>query len=119
MNLRGTLLIAGLIAAAAPAQSACKEKRSRDVSFVELAVPEGAIRPAGAQDFAFVTEETTYDQLVAKVGPPDAAKGSGVSYYIWCFADGTELTVATPDRVVIDNIRHEGKLLFKRGKKAK
>ena len=120
MKLRHTLLMVALLAAAAgPAPAACKEKRSRDVSFVELAVPEGAIRPAGAQDFTFVTDDTTYDQLVAKVGPPDAAKGSGVSYYIWCFADGTELTVATPDRVVINDIRHEGKLLYKRGKKKK
>ena len=120
MKLRHTFLMVALLAAAAgPAQAACKEKRSRDVSFVELAVPEGAIRPAGAQDFTFVTDDTTYDQLVAKVGPPDAAKGSGVSYYIWCFADGTELTVATPDRVAINDIRHEGKLLYKRGKKKK
>lgn len=121
MKLRHTLWAMALLATAAvaPAQAACKEKRSRDVSFVELAVPDGAIRPAGAQDFAFVTDDTTYDQLVAKVGPPDAAKGSSVSYYIWCFADGTELTVATPDRVAINDIRYEGKLLYKRGKKKK
>ena len=48
MKLRHTFLMVALLAAAAgPAQAACKEKRSRDVSFVELAVPEGAIRPAG------------------------------------------------------------------------
>jgi hypothetical protein len=124
MKPRDTVCAAGLLATlamamAAPAQAACQEKRSRDVTFVELAVPDDAIRPAGAQDFAFVTDDTTYDQLLAKVGPPDAARGSGVSYYIWCFADGTELTVATLDRVVINDIRHDGKLLFKRGKKKK
>ena len=102
---------------AVPAQSACKQKRSRDPSFVELAVPDDAIRPASAQDFAFVTDETTYDQLVAKVGPPDAAHGTRVSYYVWCFADDTELTVATRDRLVIDYIRHDGKMIYKRGKK--
>ena len=102
---------------ALPAQSACKQKRSREPSFVELAVPEGAIRPAGAQDFAFVTDDTTYEQLVAKVGPPDAAQGTRVSYFIWCFADETELTVATRDSVVIEYIRHDGKMIYKRGKK--
>src|SRR5688572_33058010 len=72
---------------ALPAQSACKQKRSREPSFVELAVPDGAIRPAGVQDFAFVTDETTYEQLVAKVGPPDSAQGTRVSYFFGCFAD--------------------------------
>jgi hypothetical protein len=40
-----------------------------------------------------------------------------VSYFIWCFADDTELTVATKDRVVIDYIRHDGRMIYKRGKK--
>jgi hypothetical protein len=97
MKVRGALLAVALLAASLSpvAQAACKEKRSRDVSFVELAVPDGAIRPAGPQDFGFVTDDTTYDQLVAKVGPPDAAQGTRVSYFIWCFADGTETKVAT------------------------
>jgi hypothetical protein len=114
MALAAALLCAAF---AIPAQSACKQKRSRDPSFVELAVPDDAIRPAGPQDFTFGTDETTYDQLLARVGPPDAAQGSRVSYYIWCFADDTELTVATRDRLVIDYIRHDGKMLYKRGKK--
>lgn len=103
---------------ALPAGAACKERRSRDPSFIELAVPEGSIRPAGAQDFAFVTDDVSYDQLVAKVGPPDASQGTGrTSYFIWCFADGTELSVATRDRVVIDSIRHNGRQVYKRKKK--
>ena len=106
-----------LIALADPALAACKERRNRDPSFVELAVPEGAIRPAGAQDFGFVNDEVTIDQLLAKVGPPDASQGTRVTYYIYCFADGTELTVATRDRTAIEFIRHDGKTLFKRGKK--
>jgi hypothetical protein len=117
MNTR--VLSAVLLAAALAnqAQAACQQKRHRDPSYAELSVPEGAIRPAGAQDFAFVDDATTYDQLVARVGPPDASQGSRVSYFIWCFADGTELIVATRDLVVIDYIRHDGKIVFKRGKK--
>ncbi len=107
-----------LAAVALPAGAACKEKRSRDPSFIELAVPDDAIRPAGAQDFAFVTDETTFDQLVARVGPPDASQGSGrISYFIWCFADGTELTVATRDGATIEFIRHGGRQIYKRRKK--
>lgn len=104
---------------AAPAGAACAEKRSRDPSFILLTVPEGAPRPAGAQDFAFVSDDTTYDQLVAKVGPPDASQGARVSQYIWCFGDGTELSVFTRDRVVIEQIRHQGKQIYKRSKPRK
>lgn len=99
------------------AQAACQQKRSRDLSFVELAVPEGSLRPAGAQDFAFVTDDVTYEQLVARVGPPDASQGDRISQYIWCFADGSELNVYTRDRVVIEQIRHNGKQIYKRAKK--
>lgn len=119
MKLPHLLLAASLAAVlTAPTQAACKQKRSRDPSFIELAVPEGAIRPQGAQDFTFVDDATTYEQLVAKVGPPDASQGTRVSLFIWCFADGTELTVMTRDQVVIEQIRHDGKLLYKRGKKS-
>lgn len=113
------LLILTLMFAAHDASAACNQKRSRDSSFIELAVPDGAPRPAGASDFGFVTDETTYDQLVARVGPPDAASGSGsrTSYFIWCFADGTELTVATKDRAIIESLRYSGKQIYKRGKK--
>jgi hypothetical protein len=76
-----------------------------------------APRPAGAQDFAFVTDDTTIAALIARVGPPDASQGSGITIYVWCFADESELTVSTPDGVAIDQVRHDGKLLFKRGRK--
>ena len=113
-----TFLIAfALLLAATRVDAGCTEKRSRDVSYVELAVPEGAIRPTGPDDFRFITDETTYDALVAKVGPPDAAQGTRISYYIWCFADGTELVVGTRDRVTIESVRHAGKEIYKRGKK--
>ena len=41
------------------------------------------------------------------------------SYLIWCFADGTEVQVATRDRVAIETVRYEGKEIFKRAKKKK
>jgi hypothetical protein len=113
-----TLLLALILMfAAQQAGAACSEKRSRDPSFVELAIPDGAPRPASVEDFKFVTDETTYDQLVAKVGPPDASSGSRTSYLIWCFADGSELTLATKDRVTIEFMRYEGRPIYKRGKK--
>lgn len=113
------LLVALLLTAsfALPAHAACKEKRSRDPSFIALAVPDGALRPSGAQDFAFVTDETTYEQLVAKVGPPDASQGTSISQFIWCFSDGTELSLYTRDQVGIEQIRHDGKQIYKRKKK--
>jgi hypothetical protein len=118
MRTRNILLAAAVLATSlTAAEAACKQRRSRDPSFIELAVPEGAIRPASAQDFAFVTDDTTYPELVAKVGPPDASQGSSMSQYIWCFADGTELSVSTRDQVVIERIRHDGRQIFKRGKK--
>ena len=99
------------------ALGACREKRTREPSFIELAVPEDAIRPTGVDDFKFVTDDTTIEQLFARVGPPDASSGSTISSFIYCFADGTELRVSSRDRIAIDQIRHEGKLIFKRSKK--
>ena len=110
-------LVLTLMFAAQEAHAACSEKRSRDPSFIELAVPDGAPRPASVEDFRFITDETTYDQLVAKVGPPDASYGSRTNFLIWCFADGTELTVATKDRVAIESVRYDGKQIFKRARK--
>lgn len=117
--MKSCLLTLVVLFAAQHADAGCAEKRSRDVSFVELAVPEGAARPAGVEDFRFITDETTYDALVAKVGPPDAAQGTRVSFFIWCFADGTELIVATRDRVTIESVRHAGKVIYKRAKTKK
>jgi hypothetical protein len=111
------LSILSFIGVAQNADAACSEKRSRDVSFVELAVPDDAIRPTGVADFSFVTDETTVDALIAKVGPPDASQGTRVIRLIWCFADSTELWVETPDRVIIESVRHNGKAIFKRAKK--
>lgn len=117
--MKATLFAVVLLFAAHETSAACAEKRSRDVSFVELAVPEGARRPASADEFRFITDETTVDQLIAAVGPPDAAQGTRMTYYIWCFANGTELKLATRDRVVIESVSHDGKTLFKHAKKKK
>ena len=116
--MKALLLALTLMFVAHEAGAACTKKHSSDPTYVELAVPDDAIRPSSVEDFRFITDETTYDQLVAKVGPPDAAvRASRISYFIWCFADGTELTVATKDRVVIENVRYDGHQIYKRGKK--
>ncbi len=115
--MKTALIVFALLFAAHDASAACAEKRSRDPSFVELAVPDDAIRPTGVADFSFITDETTIDALIAKVGPPDASQGSRTIRLIWCFADQTEMWVDTPDRVIIESVRHNGKSVFKRGKK--
>jgi len=115
--MKTPLLVLALLFAAQNAGAACSEKRSRDASFVELAVPEDAIRPTGVADFSFITDETTVDALIARVGPPDASQGTRTIRLIWCFADSTELWVETPDRIVIESVRHGGKSIFKRAKK--
>jgi hypothetical protein len=115
--MRTALLVLALLFAAHDASASCSEKRSRDSSFVELAVPDDAIRPTGVADFGFITDETTVDALIAKVGPPDASQGTRTIRLIWCFADSTEVWVDTPDRVIIETVRHNGKAIFKRAKK--
>lgn len=117
--MKAPLSAALLLFAAHHANAACETRRSRDVSFVELAVPDGAKRPAGADEFRFITDETTFDQVVAAVGPPDASQGTRISYYIWCLPDGSEVKLGTRDRVAIETVSHDGKSFYKRGKKKK
>ncbi|HEU4780454.1 MAG TPA: hypothetical protein VFS58_11285 [Steroidobacteraceae bacterium] len=115
--MKTALLLIAILFAAQDASAACAEKRSRDPSYVELAVPDDATRPTGIADFNFITDDTTIDALIAKVGPPDASQGSRNIRLIWCFADTTEVWVDTPDRVIIETVRHNGKAIFKRAKK--
>jgi hypothetical protein len=118
-HMKAALAILVLLFAAHDAAAACAEKRSRDPSFVELAVPDGAIRPSGVADFGFITDETTVDAVIAKVGPPDASQGTRITRLIWCFADSTELWVDTRDRVIIESVRHKGKEIFHRARQKK
>jgi hypothetical protein len=111
------LVVLVFLFAAYEASAACAAKRSRDASFIELAVPEGSIRPTGVDDFSFVTDDTTIDALIARVGPPDASSGTRVTKLIWCLDDGTELSAESRDRVAIESVRHQGKEIFRRGKK--
>jgi hypothetical protein len=115
--MKSPLLVLALLFVAQHASATCAERRSRDVSFVELAVPDDAIRPTGVADFGFITDETTVDALIAKVGPPDASQGTHVIRLIWCFADTTELSVDTLDRMVIESVRYKGHEIFRRAKK--
>jgi hypothetical protein len=117
--MKPLLLVVTLLFAAGQADAGCVQKRSRDPSFIELAIPDGARRPASVDEFAFITDDTTVDQLIKQVGPPDASSGDRVIKYIWCFADGKELSLATRDRVIIEEVRVDGHQKFKRGKKKK
>jgi hypothetical protein len=114
--MKTVFLALTLMFAAHEANASCS-RHAHDSSYVDLAVPDDAIRPSSVEDFRFITDETTYDQLVAKVGPPDGSYGTRTSYLVWCFADGTEVVVATKDRVAIEFVRYDGKQIFKRAKK--
>ena len=114
--MKTALLVLVSLLAAQEATAACAEKRSRDPSYIELSVPEGATRPAGVGDFSFIDDATTVDALIAKVGPPDASQGTRKIRLIWCFADATEVWVDTPDRVIIETVRYKGREIFKRKK---
>jgi hypothetical protein len=111
------LATALLLTAAASANAACPEKRSRSPQFVELAVPDGSPRPASVEDFRFIGDETTIEQLTAKIGPPDAADGERVPVFVYCLPDGSEIRVGSRDGVAIDYVRHDGHEIFKRKKK--
>lgn len=115
--MKAAFLTFALMFAAQNAIAACADRRSRDESFVELAVPDDAMRPTGVSDFGFITDETTVDALIAKVGPPDASQGTRTIRLIWCFADQTELWLDTPDRVIIESVRHKGHEIYRRKKK--
>jgi hypothetical protein len=95
---------------------ACKD-HSRDPTWVELAVPEGAPRPADVNAFSFISDETTVDMVTRKVGPPHASAAVRPTKLIWCLPDGSEVSVVTRDGTTIMFVRHGGKTLFKRGKK--
>jgi hypothetical protein len=90
----------------------CPERLQRDPTFVALAVDEKAPRPSSADDFKFIGDTTTFDQLQAKVGPPDAAKGE--HRYLWCLASGKIIDVELFSYGDIRTVRVDGKAVYKR-----
>jgi len=90
----------------------CPEKMQRDPSFVALAVDDKAPRPSSGDDFRFVGDSTTFDELQAKVGPPDAAKGA--RRYLWCLKTGTLVEVELLSAGDIRTVRIDGKPIYKR-----
>jgi len=115
--MRNYLLAALLLLAVSQADAACSEKRSRSPQFMELAVPEGARRPAGVDDFKFIDDSTTIEQLTAKVGPADASDGERIPVFVYCLPDGSEVRIGSHDGIAIDYVRHDGKEFYKRKKK--
>jgi hypothetical protein len=111
-------LMLALCLAANAAHGACAEKRTRGLNFMLLSVPEDAPRPKSVDDFRFIDDDTTFEQLTAKIGPPDAADGQTRPIYIYCLADGIEVVVRTSkDGTLIDSVRANGDDVFKRKKK--
>lgn len=90
----------------------CPERLQRDPSFVALAVEDKAPRPSSADDFKFVGDSTTFDELQAKVGPPDAAKGA--RKYLWCLKSGSIIEVELFSAGDIRSVRVDGKTAYKR-----
>lgn len=115
--MKTLLAIALLLTATVTANAGCPEKRSRSPQFVELAVPEGSPRPTSVEDFRFIGDETTIEQMTAKIGPPDAADGERTPVFVYCMPDGSEIRVGSRDGVAIDYVRRDGHEVFKRNKK--
>jgi hypothetical protein len=113
------ILLATALACAPVAQAGnCIDKHARDPNFMQLAVPENAPRPADAGAFAIVDDTMTLEKLTGKLGPPDGSTGSGTSttILVWCVPDG-EVRVSTRDGSTIEQVRHNGKVVYDRKKK--
>jgi hypothetical protein len=96
----------------------CIDKHARDPNFMQLAIPENAPRPADASEFSIVDAAMTVEKLSEKVGPPDGSTASGTSstILVWCVPDG-EVRVSTRDGSTIEQVRHNGKVVYDRKKK--
>jgi hypothetical protein len=108
-------LIIPLALCAQAAFGGCPERLQRDPLYVELAIDDKVPRPTSVDDFKFITDETTLDELKARLGTPDAAKGA--NQFLWCLPDGTVMTVLSRDGSEIREVRASGKLFYKRKKK--
>jgi hypothetical protein len=111
-------LVLALCFAANAAQAACSEKRTRGLNFVLLTVPEDAPRPKSVDDFKFIDDTTTFEQVTAKIGPPDAADGQTRPIYVYCLDDGVEVVIRlSKDGTLVESVRANGDDIFKRKKK--
>ena len=90
----------------------CPERLQRDPSFMALAVDDKSPRPSSADDFKFVGDTTTFDELQAKVGTPDATKGA--HRFLWCLKSGTIVEVELFSAGDIRTVRVDGKPVYKR-----
>jgi hypothetical protein len=117
--VKAVALILVLLAASPFAHGACAEKYSRQPTFMALAVPEGAPRPADANAFSIVNDDLTIQKLFAAVGPPDASDGTSTTIYVYCLPDGSEVRVGTLDGTTILYVRHDRKEMYQRKKKKK
>lgn len=107
------IFIACLMVGAAPAAfSACPDSMSRDPTFVTLAVDEKTPRPTSVEDFKFIGDTTTIEELTRKVGSPDAARG--LRTFLYCLADGTIVTITSRDGSDIKYVRANSKVIYKR-----
>lgn len=114
-----TILFAAVVVCTPVAQAGnCIDKHARDPNFMQLAIPENAPRPADASAFSIVDEAMTVEKLSQKVGPPDGSTASGTSstILVWCVPDG-EVRVSTRDGSTIEQVRHNGKVVYDRKKK--
>ncbi|HEX6397316.1 MAG TPA: hypothetical protein VFZ95_07830 [Steroidobacteraceae bacterium] len=117
--MKHILFAATLACCASWAQAGnCIDKHANDPNFVQLTVAENAPRPADAAAFSIVDETLTIDKLSEKVGPPDGSTSSGVktTILVWCVPDG-EVRVSTRDGSTIEQVSHNGKVVFDRKKK--
>jgi len=111
------LLTAVLLLAAATNAAATCPQHHRPDTFVDLAVPEGAPRPADATAFSVVGDDMSIEKLFATVGPPDASDGSTTTIYVYCLPDGSEVRIFSRDGTTIDSVRHGRQEIYKRAKK--
>ena len=112
-----TLVIGLLLFAAAHAANAGCPQKFRPDTFLELAVPDGAPRPADANAFSVVDDDMSIEKLFKTVGPPDASDGTTTTIYVYCLPDGSEVRVASRDGTTIDYVRHGRQEMYKRKKK--
>lgn len=113
MHILNHVMVCALLSSGATTTfAACPDKMQRDPTFMALAVEDQAPRPQSVDDFKFIGDTTTFDELKSKVGPPDGAKGS--RRYLYCLADGSIVEVESRTGDDIRFVRVNGKTVYKR-----